>query len=110
MAVVSGSRVYVNLAGELVAGGKPYSTRPIALTESNRLMTQEAHAETLGSYAIEGTVVTATASAPTANIAGIAIQMGVNGGPKSIAVVDESLTPPSVRPSQTASGWQRGCC
>ena len=82
----------------------------MVFAESNRLMTQEVHAETLGSYAIEGPVFTPPASALTSNNAGIAIQMGVNGGPKSIAVVDEKLAPHSMRPSQTASGWQHGYC
>ena len=103
VAVFSGISVYANPAGELVPGDKTYSPPPSALVELTGSTADIVHDEASGSYPVKGAVVTAGAGSPTADGVVVAIQMGLNGGPKSIAIGDKSFALPSMQPSQRAS-------
>ena len=103
VAVFPGTSLYTSSAGQLVAGDKTYSPPLITLAEPTGSTADVVHAEASGSYRVEVVVVTAGASAPTADGVAVAIQMGLNGGPKSIAIGDKSFALPSMQPSQTAS-------
>ena len=103
VAVFSGISVYANSAGELIADDKTYSPPPSVLVESTGSTADVIHAEASGSYPVEGAVVTAGTCPPTADSVVVAIQMGLNGGPKSIVIGDETFALPSIQASQTAS-------
>ena len=95
VAVFLGISVCASLTGELVAGDKTYAPLPSVLAEPIRSTIDVIHEKIPRCYVLEGPVVTAGVA--------VAITIGSNGGPKSIAIGDQSFAVTSMRPSQTAS-------